>query len=162
MTLTRLTPEDYITTRWSGGATTELLIRPRGTAYAQRAFLCRISSATVELDESTFTPLPDYDRLIATLEGEIDLIHDGGDSIHLRPYEVHAFDGGSATRSYGRCRDFNLMLRKGRPPAPAPPCSTASAVPARRRASLSPPAKACFWRTWTSRFCPSGATPRPG
>ena len=114
MTLTRLTTEDYITTRWSGGATTELLIRPRGTAYAQRAFLCRISSATVELDESTFTPLPDYDRLIATLEGEIDLIHDGGDSIHLRPYEVHAFDGGSATRSYGRCRDFNLMLRKGR------------------------------------------------
>ena len=114
MTLTRLTPEDYITTRWSGGATTELLIRPRGTAYAQRAFLCRISSATVELDESTFTPLPDYDRLIATLEGEIDLIHDGGDSIHLRPYEVHAFDGGSDTRCQGRCRDFNLMLRKGR------------------------------------------------
>ena len=62
MTLTRLTPEDYITTRWSGGATTELLIRPRGAAYAQRAFLCRISSATVELDESTFTPLPDYER----------------------------------------------------------------------------------------------------
>ena len=114
MTLTRLTPEDYITTRWSGGATTELLIRPRGAAYAQRAFLCRISSATVELDESTFTPLPDYDRLIATLEGEIDLIHDGGDSIHLRPYEVHAFDGGSDTRCQGRCRDFNLMLRKGR------------------------------------------------
>ena len=113
MTLTRLTPEDYITTRWSGGATTELLIRPRGAAYAQRAFLCRISSATVELDESTFTPLPDYDRLIATLEGEIDLIHDGGDSIHLRPYEVHAFDGADDTHSVGRCRDFNLMLRKG-------------------------------------------------
>ena len=113
MTLTRLTPEDYITTRWSGGATTELLIRPRGAVYGQRDFLFRVSSATVELDESTFTPLPDYDRLIATLEGEIDLIHDGGDSIHLRPYEVHAFDGGSATRSYGRCRDFNLMLRKG-------------------------------------------------
>lgn len=113
MTLTRLTPEDYTTTRWSGGATTELLIRPRGAAYAQRAFLCRISSATVELPESTFTPLSDYDRLIATLEGEIDLVHDGGAPIHLRPYEVHAFDGGSATRSFGRCRDFNLMLRKG-------------------------------------------------
>ena len=113
MTLTHLTPEDYTTTRWSGGATTELLIRPRGAAYAQRAFLCRVSSATVELDESTFTALPDYDRLIATLEGEIDLVHDGGAPIHLRPYEVHAFDGGSATRSFSRCRDFNLMLRKG-------------------------------------------------
>ena len=113
MTLTRLTPEDYITTRWSGGATTELLIRPRGAAYAQRAFLCRVSSATVELEESTFTALPDYDRLIATLEGEIDLVHDAGSPIHLRPYEVHAFDGGSKTVSFGRCRDFNLMLRKG-------------------------------------------------
>lgn len=114
MTLTHLTSEDYTTTRWSGGATTELLIRPRGAAYAQRAFLCRVSSATVELPESTFTALPDYNRLIATLEGEIDLIHDDGPSIHLRPYEVHAFDGGSATVSRGRCRDFNLMLRKGR------------------------------------------------
>ncbi len=113
MALTHLTPEDYTTTRWSGGATTELLIPPRGAAYAQRAFLCRVSSATVELDESTFTPLPDYDRLIATLEGEIDLIHDGGPSIHLRPFEVHAFDGGSRTLSRGCCRDFNLMLRKG-------------------------------------------------
>ena len=113
MTLTRLTLEDYTTTRWSGGATTELLIRPRGAVYAQRAFLCRVSSATVELLESTFTALPDYDRLIATLDGEIDLVHDGGSPIHLRPYEVHAFDGGSETVSFGRCRDFNLMLRKG-------------------------------------------------
>ncbi len=114
MTLTHLTPEDYTTTRWSGGTTTELLIRPRGAAYAQRAFLCRVSSATVDLDSSTFTPLPDYHRLIATVEGEIDLIHDGDAPIHLKPFEVHAFDGGSETTSLGRCRDFNLMLRKGR------------------------------------------------
>ena len=114
MTVTHLTPADYTTSRWSGGATTELLVRPRGAVYSQRDFLFRVSSATVELPESTFTALPDYDRLIATLEGEIDLVHDGGAPIHLRPYEVHAFDGGSATRSFGRCRDFNLMLRKGR------------------------------------------------
>ena len=113
MTVTHLTPEDYATSRWSGGTTTELLIRPRGAVYGQRDFLCRISSATVELEESTFTSLPDYDRLIATLEGTITLVHDDGAPLVLAPYQVHAFDGGSKTVSLGRCRDFNLMLRKG-------------------------------------------------
>lgn len=114
MTVTHLTPDSYTTSRWSGGETTELLIRPRGAVYGQRAFLCRVSSATVELEESAFTALPDYDRLIATLEGTITLTHDGGAPLVLAPYEVHAFDGGSETLSRGRCRDFNLMLRKGR------------------------------------------------
>jgi environmental stress-induced protein Ves len=41
------------------------------------------------------------------------LFHDGGDGVRLAPYEVHQFDGGAATRSQGRCTDFNLMLRKG-------------------------------------------------
>lgn len=114
MTLTRLTPEDYTTTRWSGGVTTELCIRPRDAVYAQRDFLLRVSSATVDLEKSTFTALPDYDRLIATLEGTITLAHDGGAPLTLAPYQVHAFDGGSHTVCFGRCRDFNLMLRKGK------------------------------------------------
>ena len=113
MTVVHLAPADYTTSRWSGGTTTELLIRPRGAVYGQRDFLCRVSSATVELDESTFTALPDYDRLIATLEGTITLVHDDGAPLVLAPYQVHAFDGGSKTVSFGRCRDFNLMLRKG-------------------------------------------------
>ena len=114
MTLTRLCPEDYVTTRWSGGTTTELLIRPRGAVYGRRDFSCRVSSATVDLDSSTFTALPDYDRLIAPLEGTVTLTHDGSAPFILSPYQVHAFDGGSKTISFGRCRDFNLMLRKGR------------------------------------------------
>ncbi len=114
MTSTRLTPEDYSTAAWSGGVTTELLIRPRGARYADRDFLFRVSSATVDLEESSFTALPDYDRLIATLEGTISLSHDGGPALTLAPFEVYAFDGGSDTRCQGRCRDFNLMLRKGR------------------------------------------------
>ena len=53
MTLTRLTPEDYITTRWSGGATTELLIWPRGAAYAQK----RKGSHIIRLQESACLPV---------------------------------------------------------------------------------------------------------
>ena len=59
MTFTLLTPADYLTTSWSGGTTTQLTIAPAGAVYADRDFLWRVSSATVELDESDFTALPD-------------------------------------------------------------------------------------------------------
>lgn len=108
------TQADYVHSVWSGGATTQLLIAPAGADYAARDFLWRVSSATVELDESDFTALPDYERLIATLRGGITLTHGGGAPIKLRPYEVHAFSGGVGTHSRGRCTDFNLMLRRGR------------------------------------------------
>ncbi|MBR3293981.1 MAG: HutD family protein [Oscillospiraceae bacterium] len=98
---------------WSGGETAQLLIEPPEADYAARDFLWRVSSATVELERSDFTPLPDYRRYIATLEGEIRLRHNGGAPICLKPLEVHAFDGADDTRSEGRCTDFNLMLRKG-------------------------------------------------
>ena len=73
MTIQHLTPSDYITTKWSGGLTTQLGIAPAGAVYADRDFLWRLSSATVEDAESDFTALPDYERLISTLEGTIEL-----------------------------------------------------------------------------------------
>ena len=45
-----LTREDYATTNWSGGTTTQLSIAPEGAVYADRDFLWRRSSATVELE----------------------------------------------------------------------------------------------------------------
>ena len=114
MTFTLLTPADYLTTSWSGGTTTQLTIAPAGAVYADRDFLWRVSSATVELDESDFTALPDYSRWISTVRGDMVLSHNGGPELTLRPGDVHAFDGGDNTRSRGRCKDFNLMLRKGR------------------------------------------------
>ncbi|MBO4913632.1 MAG: HutD family protein [Oscillospiraceae bacterium] len=113
MELILLTPSNYVTTSWAGGATTQLAISPEGALYADRDFLWRVSSATVELDESDFTPLPDYRRFISTLSGEMKLSHNGGAELTLCPGEVHAFDGADVTHSRGRCTDFNLMLRKG-------------------------------------------------
>ena len=104
---------EYNTSSWSGGTTTELGIGPEGSRYADRDFLWRISSATVDLEESTFTALPDYDRIIMTLEGEIDLCHNGGEWLHLKAFETHSFDGGDDTVSKGKVVDFNLMTRKG-------------------------------------------------
>lgn len=114
MTITHLRQDQYPVSRWSGGITKQIAIAPADAVYGERSFLWRVSSATVDLEESQFTPLPDYQRWITTLEGSVTLTHDGGAPIHLEPYEIHQFDGGSATCSRGRCTDFNLMLRKGR------------------------------------------------
>ena len=105
---------DYITTAWSGGTTTEICIAPEGSAYADRAFDFRISSATVELEKSDFTPLSDYRRIIMSLNGPIRLQHDGGPVNDLPAFMPHSFDGASDTTSEGKVTDFNLMLRKGK------------------------------------------------
>lgn len=110
----KLTPNEYVVSSWSGGTTTQLAIFPPEAVYARRDFLWRISSAAVELEESDFTALPDYERLISTLAGEIVLSHNGGPELRLEPFRVHAFSGADATHSLGRCTDFNLMLRRGR------------------------------------------------
>ena len=114
MNMPHLTQDDYAVSRWSGGITVQLAIFPLEAAYGARDFLWRVSSAAVEDERSVFTPPPDYDRLLMTLDGSLVLRHDGGEPFRLDPYQVHAFDGGAATESLGRCRDFNLMLRKGR------------------------------------------------
>ena len=109
-----LTKADFVTTNWSGGTTTQLSIAPEGAVYAGRDFLWRISSATVELDHSDFTPLPDYNRFLAVLDGEIKLKIDADEPFQLAPGRVVAFDGGVPVESWGRCVDFNLMVRKGK------------------------------------------------
>ncbi len=113
MIMQHISADQYIVSRWSGGITRQIAIAPAGAAYGERSFLWRVSSATVDLDASVFTPLPDYHRWITTLEGSITLTHDGGAPVHLAPYDMHQFDGGSVTCSQGQCTDFNLMLRKG-------------------------------------------------
>lgn len=138
MVWTRLTKEDYVTTAWSGGTTTQLAIAPEGAVYADRDFLWRLSSAGVELEHSDFTPLPDYVRLISVLKGDLDMKIGEEDRFSLTPLTVRSFDGGTPVESWGKCTDFNLMLRKGQSQgsaqalvlAPGSACDWAAAVPA--------------------------------
>lgn len=112
MKISHLTPLSYAVSSWQGGTTTQIAIAPDGAAYRDRDFLWRISSASVEADSSDFTPLPEYDRLICVLRGNMRLTHGGGETVTLSPYMVYGFDGAADTRSEGRCVDFNLMTRK--------------------------------------------------
>lgn len=108
--------KDMHTTTWSGGTTTEIFIMPEGASYKDRDFLFRVSTAKVEKPESDFTPLPDYNRIIVSLEGSMTLASGcGGGDVAVLPLEtVYSFDGGINTHCIGSARDLNLMLRKGR------------------------------------------------
>lgn len=109
MNITLLTNPNYQTSEWSGGSTTQLYISPANASYAERNFDFRISSAKVEVPESTFTALPNVNRKLMVLEGEITLNHKNRHSKTLQKYEVDTFNGDWETTAKGICTDFNIM-----------------------------------------------------
>lgn len=102
--------EDLHIAQWAGGTTCQLGIYPYDGDYKLRRFKWRISTAVVDVEESTFTNLPGINRLLMVLEGELKLIHEGHHSCVLKQYEMDRFLGDWNTKSYGKVRDFNLMI----------------------------------------------------
>lgn len=104
---------DFIINKWSGGTTTELHIFPEGSNYKEKDFNFRLSTATVEIERSVFTPLESISRKLLVLDGEMTLKHEGHHEKTLRKFDVDEFEGSWTTYSKGKCVDFNLMLRNG-------------------------------------------------
>ncbi len=98
--------------KWSGGTTTQLYIYPENELYENRNFTFRISSAEVNLEESTFTKLPNIKRRIMILDGKLKLIHENHHSVTLEKFQQDTFYGDWDTKSYGKVTDFNLMLNE--------------------------------------------------
>lgn len=113
MKIQQLGAADFKTSSWSGGTTTQIFIYPPQADYAKRDFLLRISSATVDLEKSHFTVLPNIQRFISPLTGDLKISHDEKYFTKLKPYEIYAFDGGAKTISEGKVRDFNVMVQNG-------------------------------------------------
>lgn len=105
-----LTNLDFKKSEWSGGTTTELFIYPPDSNYTARDFEIRISSATVDVDFSTFTPLPNFQRVLMILSGELEITHQDKYSKLLKKYECNYFSGAWNTTAKGRVIDFNLMI----------------------------------------------------
>ncbi len=105
--------ENYTTSQWMGGNTTELAIFPKTSKYLDRNFIWRLSSATIDVEESDFSKLPDYDRVLMVLEGEVVLSYEGQRVARLKALEQDRFDGAWKTKSFGKITDYNLMVRKG-------------------------------------------------
>jgi environmental stress-induced protein Ves len=104
-------PLSYKKSHWSGGTTTELYIYPTGSSLQKLDFQCRISTATVEIEESDFTVFPGVNRIILPLHGEMTLNHDNENPIHLKTFAQDSFSGSSLTKCIGKVTDFNLMTK---------------------------------------------------
>lgn len=105
--------DEFLTSKWSGGETTELFIYPLDSDYKKRDFLFRISSATVTDDKSVFTKLPQINRKLFVLEGGIKLTHNEKEGHWLWPNEQESFNGDWDTTSEGLVTDYNVMTKDG-------------------------------------------------
>ena len=103
--------ENYQTTKWSGGNTTQLFIYPENASYAQGNFALRISTAIIVSFESDFTVLPDTKRKLVLLKGALLINHPGRYSSLLLPLDIETFEGDWNTRSKGTGQDFNVMCK---------------------------------------------------
>jgi environmental stress-induced protein Ves len=97
--------------RWAGGTTTQLAIWPEGTEYTKFNFQFRISKATVEVEESTFTFMPGVKRHLMILDGSLRIDHKGRYIKQLDKFGYDIFDGEWPTTAKGKVSDFNLMTR---------------------------------------------------
>ncbi|MDY0235271.1 MAG: HutD family protein [Gudongella sp.] len=109
----KLSEKDFKTSKWSGGETTQMYIYPEWSSYKDMDFKFRISSATIQLEESDFTKLEGVYRYITTLENNLRLTHDFKVYTELEPFQIYEFEGDIKTHSYGKVVDFNLMLENG-------------------------------------------------
>ena len=63
-TIEKKTCEDYLSTKWSGGQTTELLVEPDSSSLAKRDFDFRLSTATVTMNTVEFSDFTGYQRIL--------------------------------------------------------------------------------------------------
>src|SRR6218665_282345 len=95
-------PSDTRTTiNWASGTSTEIFIHPADASFTERNFLFRISTATVEAEESTFTFFEGITRHLMILKGNLELIHEGRYTKHLKPYEQDTFSSEWPTKAKG-------------------------------------------------------------
>lgn len=103
--------EQLNTSIWLGGTTTQLAIYPKEAIYKNLDFIFRISTATIEVEESTFTSLPNVSRVIMVLDGELTIQHKNQYTKQLKKFDTDFFSGDWETTSIGKVTDFNIMTR---------------------------------------------------
>lgn len=108
-----LKEENFNISNWTGGKTTELGIFPESGSYLKRDFVWRLSTATCEKEESSFSKLPDFERVLLVLSGNVVLAHQDVRAARLNELEQDRFDGAYSTKSFGQITDYNLMVAKG-------------------------------------------------
>ena len=113
MIVKKISEKEKVVSIWSGGITSQLYIAPENSVFAERNFDFRISSAVIEVEESDFTPMPGFSRILMVLDGELEISHEGHYSKLLKQFEVDEFSGDWKTSSKGMVVDFNLIMGEG-------------------------------------------------
>ena len=110
--------KDLPFTTWSGGTTTQLFIKPENFTVKDD-FDIRISSATIEPGDSTFSDFSKYNRFLTILDGWIDIAHPSEDvnqceRKRLERHIPYYFDGAIKTISSSTVKviDFNVIWKK--------------------------------------------------
>ncbi len=97
---------------WKGGKTYEYVIFPADSAYVNRNFDFRISSASIEQIPSDFTQFVGYQRYLIMLDGELNVLHNEKERV-FECNTLFKFDSNDCVRSFSLGNDFNLMLKDG-------------------------------------------------
>ncbi|MFM7667584.1 MAG: HutD family protein [Bacteroidota bacterium] len=105
-----LTPAKTIS--WASGTSTELFVFPAHGNFQTRDFDFRISTATVEAEETNFSDFSGLTRILLVLKGKLILIHEDRYTKELETFEQDRFDGAWKTRSKGKVQDFNVMFKE--------------------------------------------------
>lgn len=103
--------ESLNATLWNGGRTFQYYIQPKDSNYTNKDFLYRISSATIETEQSCFTQFKGYNRYLVMLDNVLNIKHNGI-SKSFNPLEIFSFDSNDEVLSYSKGSDFNLMVAK--------------------------------------------------
>lgn len=98
------------TIAWASGTSTELFVFPPNGNFQTREFDYRISTATVEAEETNFSDFSGLTRILLVLQGKLTLIHEDRYTKELATFDQDQFDGDWKTRSKGKVQDFNVMF----------------------------------------------------
>jgi environmental stress-induced protein Ves len=109
MNVRLLSKKDSKASVWSGGLTYEYMIYPETASYADRDFLFRISSATIEQEPSAFTKFNGYYRYLVMLDNDLD-IEVNKEKKAYEKYEIMEFNSDDEVTSYTKGTDFNWMV----------------------------------------------------
>jgi environmental stress-induced protein Ves len=106
----KYTYQDFSRNDWSGGTSTQLVIYPSESDLLKQNFEFRISTASIDVEESQFTQFFLHKRIICSLLNPITLIHSDIQPFCLTPLVPYSFDGGMTTKCVGKTIDFNVIF----------------------------------------------------
>ncbi|WP_051951490.1 HutD family protein [Flavobacterium sp. ASV13] len=111
MNIHHLPKENCTASVWSGGLTYEYMIYPKTARYADRDFVFRISSATIEEVPSAFTKFKGYHRYLVMLDNSLH-IEINKEKRTYEKSEIMEFNSDDEVTSYTKGIDFNWMVSK--------------------------------------------------